>query len=238
MPIAVASYARADVSRAPTSGLAIASLVFALVGFVIPLMGLGGIALSRASKRRIATGERSGAGLAMAGLIVGVLSTLFMVAAIPIGYLGLVEAREHARQTQCLSNARQLSMSLMMYSTMYKGFMPPDYPTLTSSGVMGRSTGFSPVIFCPAIHPRGTPTPTTIAASTWGDYIYTLQNQRIKITNLRPANTFVTLYEASPNHPGKRAFTFADGSCRMIDEKSAVLMIQDIQQGINPPNPH
>ena len=55
----------------PTSGLAVAGFVFALIGFS-PL----GLFLSIAAFRKTRTGERAGQGFAVAGAIIGGLGTL------------------------------------------------------------------------------------------------------------------------------------------------------------------
>ena len=44
------------------------------------------------------------------------------------------QAREKARQTSCLSNARQIGMAVRMYSDDYDGFSPMSYHAEGNSG--------------------------------------------------------------------------------------------------------
>ena len=75
--VAVSERNVAATASAPGSGMAIASLVLGIVGFLIPLIcsvlaiTFGGIALSNSNKR-----GASGKGMAIAGLVLGIIGCL------------------------------------------------------------------------------------------------------------------------------------------------------------------
>ena len=103
-----------------TSGLAVASLIFGILGLLclLPIIGsivglvLGIMALVAINRSQ---GQLGGIGLAIAGLITSgfgfFVAPIIAAIVLPV-FLG---AREKARQTTCISNVKQLSLGAMMY---------------------------------------------------------------------------------------------------------------------------
>ena len=104
-----------DLRPARTSGMAIASLVLGIFGFLgvtaLVAVVLGIVALVQISGSR---GRLRGQGLAIAGIC---LSAFMLVAILPAMLLFPVfsRARATARKTVCLTNVKQVSLGLLMY---------------------------------------------------------------------------------------------------------------------------
>jgi prepilin-type processing-associated H-X9-DG protein len=119
----------AMVPAARTSGLAIASLVLGILGFlscgITAIVGLilGIVAMSRVRKSNGAIG---GQGLALAGTIV---SAVFLVFIIPLGAAlilpALAQAKQRAQAVQCMNNAKQLAVSVRTYADTHENHLPP-----------------------------------------------------------------------------------------------------------------
>lgn len=100
-----------------TAGVAVASLICGIAGYVlclwilaaIPAVICGHIALSRIRK---SGGVLGGEGMAIAGLILGYLNVAIMVVVIPmcaaISIPSFVKARTTSQQNACINNLRQI----------------------------------------------------------------------------------------------------------------------------------
>jgi len=110
------------------SGLAIASLVFGVLGFLtcgvlaLPGLILGIVALVKINANR----ERmTGQGLAIAGIASSAIAILMMPIMAAILFPVFARAREAARMSACQSNVKQLGMSVRMYMSDYDDKYPP-----------------------------------------------------------------------------------------------------------------
>lgn len=110
------------------SGFAVASLVLGIAGFITcgitALIGLilGIIALVQMGKDKSLTGQK----LAVAGVVISAIGVILMPIFILSAALFPVfsQARDKARATGCLSHVKQISMSMMMYSSDYNDTLP------------------------------------------------------------------------------------------------------------------
>lgn len=119
------------VVEAKTSGMAIASLVLGICGFVscgissivgliLGIIGLGSIKKS--------AGQLKGQGLAIAGIAVSALGIVLMpLIGLMMAILtpALVSARHQARSAATMHNAKQLCLAMIMYSDEHDGRFPP-----------------------------------------------------------------------------------------------------------------
>lgn len=110
-----------------TSGMAIASLVLAVLGFcgVTAVVGLIlGIVSLRAIER--SKGRLSGRGLAIAGICV---SAFMMLVSIPMGAAmllpALARAKGRAEQINCMNHMKQLDLAVRIYSSDNNAQFPP-----------------------------------------------------------------------------------------------------------------
>jgi hypothetical protein len=129
------------------SGLAIASLVCGLLGFLfVPAVAglvLGIIALSKIAQSK---GQLQGRGLAIAGICLAGLMILLSMAAIPAALLlpALARAKAKAQQINCVANLKQVGLATRIYSNDHKGVFPPDFPS------MANELGTPRILVCPA----------------------------------------------------------------------------------------
>ena len=117
-----------------TPRAAVAALVLGLLSLIfglltgIPAIICGIIAISSITAN---PETRKGMGLAVAGLIIGILGTvvvtfaLFMVAML---FPALGRARGEARKTQCRSNLRQIGLAITIYANDSRGWSPSIAP--------------------------------------------------------------------------------------------------------------
>ena len=109
-----------------TSGLAIASLVLGILGFVscgvTSIIGiiLGIMAIIRVNK---SNGALRGNGLAIAGIIVSVVLPMFII---PVALFlpALAKAKQRALTIQCVNNMKQLSLAARMYASEHNEHFP------------------------------------------------------------------------------------------------------------------
>jgi phosphate/sulfate permease len=114
-----------------TSGLAIASLVLGICGFVACgitsivglILGIVGVGSIRKS-----AGQLKGEGLAIAGIVVSAISLILVpVMCIMMAILmpALVRARSHARTAASLNNVKQACLAVILYCDEHDGKFPP-----------------------------------------------------------------------------------------------------------------
>lgn len=100
---------------APTSGLAVTSLVLGIMGCMAPVgLVLGIIALVRINKSQ---GRLGGHGLAIGGICVSAVMFLFVLPVLA-GLLlpALAKAKQRAQSVNCMSNLRQLGVAARTYA--------------------------------------------------------------------------------------------------------------------------
>lgn len=106
----------------PTSQLAIWSLVAGVSGFMCLITGPIGIVLGFMARSRIkrSEGKLAGSGLALAGIITGLLSLLLAIAsvALVVPFMRLAQSQgfERSHTINCVNNAKQLCLGLRIYA--------------------------------------------------------------------------------------------------------------------------
>ncbi len=110
--------------NAPTSGMAITSLVLGIMGFVCAgITALVGLVLGIIALRRInkSQGRLGGRGLAIAGISVSAAMLVFL----PVMMLpALVKAKQRAQAINCKSNLHQLGVAARTYAQSSGGRLP------------------------------------------------------------------------------------------------------------------
>ena len=198
--------------RAETSALAIWSLVLGVMslacfGF---FTGVPGVICGHKARSRIkaSSGNVTGDGLALAGLITGYLGSvvtgIFMTGVLLAIFMpALSSARGAAHKAVCMSNLRQIDLALIMYVEEH-GQWPEDLSAL------GDFIGEPSVFACPgAGHTAGSLEDVT----AWTDYVYLPGTGR----DHDPAHSAV-LYCPPENHGGRGAnVAFMDGHVEWQD---------------------
>jgi type II secretory pathway pseudopilin PulG len=161
--------------KAPTSGLAIASLVLSLLGIGLPAVICGHIALSKIKK---SFGAMGGRGLALAGLIIGYISILvsvlvFVAVLIP----AMNGVSQQAEKTSAMSSAYSLENSISSYFTEYRKY-PVEAGTsesdviLSDHRLMDTLLGSDPATEPGGLNPRGIAFFVGKSAQSMGDGKY------------------------------------------------------------------
>ena len=114
-----------------TSGLAIASLVLAILGVVtcVGIVVLGPIALILGIIAMVQIGRNPqalrGMGMAIAGVVISGIAILVIPILAAILFPVFAQARARAQQITCLNNVKQLSTAMQMYLDDYDVGFPP-----------------------------------------------------------------------------------------------------------------
>jgi DNA-directed RNA polymerase subunit RPC12/RpoP len=146
--------AEGEAGAAVTSGKAVVSLILGVLAFCtllltgLPAALFGFLALSDIKKGQ---GRVKGKGLAITGLVLGVVNTLLTCACVPLGILlwpavqNVAEARD---RIQSQNNLKQISLGMMNYHDQHQ-FFPPATLRASDQGIPG--------IFAPPQDLRGKP---------------------------------------------------------------------------------
>lgn len=210
-----------------SNGLALAGLICGCVGFLTcGLAGIAGIICSALGLKK-ANQTDVGKGLAMAGLVVSILSSVLTLGLmVSILLPSLSRAREQANRVKCASNLRQIGMAATLYAQDYLsagGPFGPDFDALVSTQSIAKN-----VFECPSDGGKGTGGLTGSPCS----YVWVGAN----LTTTRSNPTSVLAYEPLSNHGGDGMnVLFADGHVEFINKNTAVNMIRKLQVGQNSP---
>jgi type II secretory pathway pseudopilin PulG len=206
---------------APTSGMAVTSLVLGICGFLCTLTAIPGLILGFIAMNRIKSsqGRVGGHGLALAGTIVSGVALVMSVAVIALYSAlllpALAKAKSRAQTIQCANNLKQLGLAVRLYS----GDNNDTLPAATN--------------WCDAIMPEaGTPQifkcPGDPAQSRCG-YAFNAALSGMSEADIPPdtvlifecdsgwnANGGKELMVTSPRHNAVYVVAFADGSVQQL----------------------
>jgi len=126
-PPPLAGIGAAPRSQRKTSGLAIASLVFGLLGFcgITAIVGLilGIVAQGRIRK---SGGQLKGRGVAIAGIVISGFMLLFSFIAVGAALMlpAVAKLKQNVQNTSCANNARQVALAVRLYADENEGRCP------------------------------------------------------------------------------------------------------------------
>ena len=212
-----------------TSGLAIASLVVGILAVLlcfVPLIpGAVALVLGIVAINQTGPGQKTGRGLAIAGVTLGSVGLLLSLLVLPSILLpSLNRAREAANKVKCASNLRQVGQAARQYAIDGDGAFPPDLETLTAASAV-----VPEVMICPSSS-HAAAAPPFVAGQNLS-YVYLGRG----LTDAMPT-TAILAYEPMENHNREGAnFLFGDGSVRFIQQAEARAAIAELEGGINPP---
>ena len=189
----------------------------------VPLAGIlaivfGILGLNNANK----DAQRSGKGMAIAGITLGGVGILFSgLLMISILLPALNRARETANRIKCASNERQIGMAIVLYTTDHNGPFPPDLGTLAVEEDVSPNVFICPSGNTPAPPSNMTPDQLKQWVNNNSDYEYAGAN----LTRASdPAN--MVLYERDSSHGGDGMnILFADDHVeffRMVDAQNKI----------------
>jgi predicted Zn finger-like uncharacterized protein/prepilin-type processing-associated H-X9-DG protein len=211
--------------------LAIASLICGCLLCVPFVPGIASIITGAIGMRKTRDPAVTGRGMAIAGLVLGILNVLLwgayfgLIFAIMVPTMGM--ARNTANQVNCASNLRTINIALFSYAAQNNGALPDtleELLALPGSGVT------SAVFNCPVTPttPPATNSPQALAGLV--EYVYVGKG----LTTHAPPTT-VLAYEPMANHGTGSNMLFADGTVTFVSAGQARQMIAEIEAGQNPP---
>jgi predicted Zn finger-like uncharacterized protein/prepilin-type processing-associated H-X9-DG protein len=233
---AVQHVSYASGADAKSNPLAIASLICGCLLCIPFLPGIASIVCGAIGMRKTRDPAVGGKGLAIAGLVLGVLNVLGWGA-----YLGLIfavmapslgGARQAANQVKCASNLRQIGIAILLYANDNQGHYPDSLDQLLLTQDIT-----APVFVCPSSKDSTATGATTQAIATnlntggHLSYVYVGKG----LTNSAGPTTIVA-YEPLSNHANTGSnVLYGDGSVRFVSQPQAGQIIQQLQAGQNPP---
>jgi len=124
-------------SQPQQNGLSIASLVLGIMSFVcffgiltgIPAIITGHIARGRARRHPMTYG---GAGMALAGLILGYVSLAMVPITAALLLPALAKAKSRAQTVNCVSNLKQIALGARMWSADHNDTFPPNFSSMSN----------------------------------------------------------------------------------------------------------
>jgi prepilin-type processing-associated H-X9-DG protein len=195
-----------------TSGMAITSLVLGILGMCVPLVGIIAAILGAIAIGRTARGALGGRGLVIAGLVLGIIGTLFIILQVAIMLPSLNRARETANRVKCASDMHQIGIAIGLYANENRGAYPPDLATLLKTQNLATA-----VFVCPSGNNTAAVAPFTsdVAARAAGnlEYIYTGEGLTDSVDADEPV-----LFEMSSDHGGGGNVLFGDGRVEFFNK--------------------
>ena len=216
----------------PSNPPAVLSLVFGLL-FFIPL-AVPGVAAVLLGRRGVRAAEADGAGragLARAGIALGVLNLALSLAFFAWVPFGFAQARRQAQTVGCASNLRQLGMAAMMYSAGNRGFLPPTIDHLVT---MIPGPGGAQVLTCPACGTNPAKPPVTTTATNRSHYHYVPPAG--SLARVKTPARVVLAYEPPAHHDNRGMnILFCDGHVECIVGGAMPKVAAELAAGQNPP---
>lgn len=205
-----------------TSGLAVSSLVLGILGLFscgfTALIGLilGIIAYSKIKKSQ---GRLAGSGLAIAGIVVSAIFVLMLPVFAAMLLPALAKAKAKAQSIQCMNNAKQIALGVIMYADAHTNLCPS--AVMWCDDVL-TEVGSERVFQCTAMATEG--------RSHFG---YNTNLADFDINNVKNPSTTVLIFESAggwnfgggpesllqnSRHNHKITIGFVDGHVEMISE--------------------
>jgi prepilin-type processing-associated H-X9-DG protein len=156
-------YSSVPQSQPPRQGLSVTSLVLGILSFLgcsiftgIPAIITGHIARGRAQRQPELYG---GAGMALAGLILGYIGSVFIFIAMLAALLlpALARAKGRAQTIQCANQLKQVGLAIRIWGNDHNQKLPPDFLSMSNELVLPK------FLVCPGDKSRE-------AAASWSEF--------------------------------------------------------------------
>jgi prepilin-type processing-associated H-X9-DG protein len=205
------------------SRMALWSLVFGIL-FIFPPTALLAIIFGIIGMVKTSRGKVRGRGLAIAGLVLGVLGLALVPPA-------LLRGIETANRIKCASNLRQIGQAMILYANENRGQYPPTMEELLVSQDITSVVFVCPsTADTPATGVNAQQTIANISAGGHQSYIYLGKGR-----NGTAGRDVVLVYEPMSTHKGGFNALFGDGHVEFIYGPSAAKVEAELKAGQNPP---
>jgi predicted Zn finger-like uncharacterized protein/prepilin-type processing-associated H-X9-DG protein len=217
----------------PTSGWATAALIFGILGFCLPIIGsLLGIIFGIVGISKTRESRAGGRGMAVAGLVLGIVTLLAAPIWIAILLPAVSRVREQNNRVKCAADMRTLAQAMLMYANA-NGDQYPD----SLEGLLKTDPSLSPAVFvCPSSDktPPDNSSPqkfaADIASGQHTSYIYLGKGLNVR----EPADT-VLIYEPLEDHAREGMnVLFGDGHVQFLDRYQSQTILDERAAGTSP----
>jgi hypothetical protein len=216
-----------------TNGIAILSFVLGLA-ICFPPASILAIVLGIAGIVKAKNPRVGGRGLAIAGLILGVVGPMVMLPVdLAVLLPALNRARETANRVQCAAHLENIGQAALQHARIYNHGYPPDLGSLVDLNELRPEE-----ILCPSTKtslPLEWDTFDSRARSAWvdanSDYLYYGAGQ---VEPLDPAIVIAMEKEADQGADGVNVL-YADGKVKFVPLKEAKHIEEELAKGVNPP---
>jgi predicted Zn finger-like uncharacterized protein/prepilin-type processing-associated H-X9-DG protein len=218
---------------APTSGWALAALIFGILGFCLPILGsLLGIIFGIVGISKTRDNRAGGRGIAVAGLVLGIVTLLAAPVWIAILLPAVSRVREQNNRVKCAADMRMLAQAMLAYANA-NGDHYPD----SLEGLLKTDPSLSPSVFvCPSSDktPPDNSSPqkfaSEIASGQHTSYIYLGKGLDVHA----PADT-VLIYEPLEDHAREGMnVLFGDGHVAFLDRYQSQIILDERAAGTLP----
>jgi prepilin-type processing-associated H-X9-DG protein len=204
---------------------AVVGLICGVLLFVPFLTGLAALVLGRQGVRRADELHGTGRRMAQTAIVLGMVNLVLSFTVLAASFPAMGRARQRAREVQCASNLRQLSIAMFMYTSGNKGFVPPDLDALLP--FLG-PTGAAAICTCPDAADHGVP-PATVGKAASYSYVYVPPAVQ-RLSQIRGAATTVAAFEPMANHGGRSVnVVYWDGHVEMLRGAAAQAKVAQLQ---------
>jgi predicted Zn finger-like uncharacterized protein/prepilin-type processing-associated H-X9-DG protein len=224
--------AYASGAHVKSNPLAIASLICGCLLCVPFVPGIGSIVCGAIGMRKTRDPAVTGKGMAIAGLVLGIINVLAwgayfgLIFAIMVPTLGV--ARQTANQVKCAQNLRQLGLAIQLYANQNGGAFPATIESLLDNPALGVSSALYDCPVTPASPPSAT---SSQALAGKAEFVYVGKG----LTSSSPPNAVVA-YEPLSNHGTGSNVLYADGTVNFMPMAQVEQMIKQLEAGVNPPS--
>jgi hypothetical protein len=204
----------------PVPGTATASLVLGILSMALGLLAaVPAIFCARSAMRKIKAGQTRGWGRAKAGMVLGIIGTVWGMVQIVLLVTGFVSAYREFMRMDCEMNMRTLARVIYIYAQDHEDLAPPsmDRELIRSA----TSIPIDRVFFCPW--------------SGRANYVYLPPAGKMGDTPNAAIASTVLVYEPVSNHGDGAAFLLGDGHAEYIQSPLADQVIKELGSGANPP---
>ena len=217
----------------PTSGWAMAALIFGLLGFCLPILGsLLGIIFGIVGISKTRENRAGGRGMAVAGLVLGIVTLLAAPIWIAILLPAVSRVREQNNRVKCAADMRMLAQAMLAYANA-NGDQYPD----GLEGLLKTDPSLSPSVFvCPSSDktPPDNSSPqkfaSEIASGQHTSYVYLGKGLNVHA----PADT-VLIYEPLEDHAREGMnVVFGDGHVQFLDRHQSQTILDERAAGTFP----
>ena len=214
--------------------LAIVSMICGCL-LCVPFIGIAAVITGALGMRKARDPAVTGKGLAIAGLVLGILNLLGwgayigLIAAIMVPSMGM--ARQTANQAKCASQMRAIASAVLLYGNENGGAYPESIQQIYLT------QDVTPEIFvCPSSGDTkatgATPAEIAKVLTVGGHLSYVYLGAGM---NQHASAKTVIAYEPLSNHGTGSHFLFGDGSVQFLLANQAGRMIRQLESGQNPP---